>query len=153
MNVGINYIGGTIERPPLLRLYNECFSLALRRAGRAVSRLYDEALLPLDLNNGQFSMLATIAGMGTVRIQKLAEMLEMDRTMVTAALKPLERRKLLRIQISGDDARAREVQLLAAGEQLLRKAIPIWEAQQEGVSKKLSEGDAKALRDLLGRFV
>lgn len=138
---------------PLARLYKECFSLALRRAGRAVSRRYDEALLPLDLNNGQFSMLALIAGMGPVRIQTLADMLAMDRTTVTAALKPLERRGLVRVQTSAEDARVREVKLLPPGDQLLRKAIPIWEAQQEDVSETLPDHDAKSLRDLLGRIV
>jgi DNA-binding MarR family transcriptional regulator len=131
----------------------ECFSLALRRAARAVSRRYDEALAPLALNNGQLSMLALLARLGPVRIQKVADTLAMDRTTVTAALKPLQRRKLVRVDVAGDDARARDAVLTPAGEALLREAIPLWRVQQERLKKMLSAEDAEALRAHLGRLV
>ena len=131
----------------------ECFSLALRRAARAVSRQYDEAFAPLALNNGQFSMLTLLAGLGPVRIQKVAETLAMDRTTVTAALKPLQRRKLVRVAVAGDDARAREVVLTPAGHALLHKAMPLWRVQQERLKKMLSAEDAEALRAHLERLV
>ena len=131
----------------------ECYSLALRRAARAVSRQYDAALAPLALNNGQFSMLVLLAGLGPVRIQQVAETLVMDRTTVTAALKPLQRRKLVRVHVAADDARAREAVLTPAGEALLRKAMPLWRVQQERLKKMLSAEDAEALRAHLGRLV
>ena len=131
----------------------ECFGLALRRAARAVSRQYDAALAPLALNNGQFSMLVLLAGLGPVRIQTVAEALAMDRTTVTAALKPLQRRKLVRVHVAGDDARAREAVLTPVGEALLREATPLWRVQQERVKKMLSAKDAEALRACLGRLV
>ena len=131
----------------------ECYSLALRRAARAVSRQYDEAFAPLGLNNGQFSMLVLLAGIGPLRIQKVAETLAMDRTTVTAALKPLQRRKLVRVDVAEDDARARDAVLTPAGEALLREAMPLWRVQQERLKKMLSAEDAEALRAQLGRLV
>lgn len=131
----------------------ECYSLALRRAARAVSRRYDDALAPLELNNGQLSMLALLAAVGPVRIQKIAETLAMDRTTVTAALKPLQRRKLVRVNVARDDARARDAVLTPAGEALLREAIPLWRVQQERLKKMLSAKDAEALLAQLGRLV
>jgi len=131
----------------------ECFGLALRRAARAVSRRYDEALAPLALNIGQFSMLVLLAGLGPVRIQKIAETLAMDRTTVTAALKPLQRRKLVRVDVAGDDARARDAVLTPAGEALLREAMPLWRVQQERLKKMLSAEEAEALLAHLGRLV
>jgi DNA-binding MarR family transcriptional regulator len=131
----------------------ECFSFALRRAARTVSRQYDEALAPLALNNGQFSMLALLAELGPLRIQKVAETLAMDRTTVTAALKPLQRRKLVRVDVSGDDARAREAVLTPAGEALLNEAMPLWRVQQGRLKKMLSAEDAEALRAHLERLV
>jgi DNA-binding MarR family transcriptional regulator len=131
----------------------ECNSLALRRAARAVSRRYDAALAPLALNNGQFSMLVLLAALGPVRIQKVAETLAMDRTTVTAALKPLQRRKLVRVDVAADDARARDAVLTPAGEALLHEAMPLWREQQERLNKMLSAEDAEVLRTLLGRLV
>lgn len=131
----------------------ECFSFALRRAARTVSRQYDEALAPVALNNGQFSMLALLAELGPLRIQKIAETLAMDRTTVTAALKPLQRRKLVRVDVAKDDTRARDAVLTPAGKTLLREAIPLWRVQQERLKKMLSAEDAEALRAHLGRLV
>ena len=144
---------GCMKPSRLLVAPGECYSLALRRAARAVSRQYDAALAPLALNNGQFSMLALLAAAGPVRIQKVAETLAMDRTTVTAALKPLQRRKLVRVRVARDDARAREVVLTPAGEALLNEALPLWRVQQERLKKMLSAEDAEALRAHLGRLV
>lgn len=135
------------------KLYRECFTFALRRAARAVSRKYDEALAPLELSNGQLTMLALVAGLGPVRIQKVAEMLVMDRTTVTAALKPLLRKKLVRITVAEDDARARDATLTAAGDALLRQAMPLWEAQQKVMKVMLSPVNAEDLRAQLDRLV
>jgi DNA-binding MarR family transcriptional regulator len=132
---------------------SECFSFALRRAARTVSRRYDEALAPVALNNGQFSMLALLSELGPIRIQKIAETLAMDRTTVTAALKPLQRRKLVRVDVAKDDTRARDAVLTPAGKALLREAIPLWRVQQEQLTKMLSAEDAEALRAYLGRLV
>ena len=131
----------------------ECFGFALRRAARTVSRQYDEALAPVALNNGQFSMLALLSELGPLRIQEVAETLAMDRTTVTAALKPLQRRKLVRVEVAEDDARARDAVLTPAGETLLREAMPLWRAQQERLKKTLSAKDAEALLAHLGRLV
>ena len=149
----ISTIMGRMKPSPFPVEPGECYSLALRRAARAVSRQYDKALAPLALNNGQFSMLALLAGLGPVRIQKIAETLAMDRTTVTAALKPLQRRKLVRVDVAGDDARAREAVLTPAGEALLREAMPLWRVHQERLKKMLSAEDAEALRAHLGRLV
>ena len=76
-----------------------CNCLALRRAARGIARRYDEAFRPLDLNNGQFSMLTAIAGLQPAGIQRIGEVLGMDRTTVTAALKPLQRRGLVEVEV------------------------------------------------------
>jgi DNA-binding MarR family transcriptional regulator len=98
-------------------------------------------------------MLALLAELGPLRIQQVAETLVMDRTTVTAALKPLQRRKLVRVNVAGDDARAREAVLTPAGEALLGEAMPLWRAQQERLKKMLSAKDAEALRSHLERLV
>src|SRR4051812_11561337 len=78
-----------------LLVRDTCLCLHVQRAARALARKFDEALRPLDLTNGQFSLLMALnrpepAGMGPV-----AHLLAMDRTTLTAALKPLEKRGLL----------------------------------------------------------
>ncbi|NJM83504.1 MAG: MarR family transcriptional regulator, partial [Tabrizicola sp.] len=72
-----------------------CLCLHTQRAARALARLFDTALGPHGLTNGQFSLMMALNGAEPPTIGRLAEFLAMDRTSLTAALKPLERRGLV----------------------------------------------------------
>ena len=124
----------------------ECFCLNLKRAARAVARRYDEALGPVDLTNGQFSTLMTIAGLEPVSVQILAERLGMDRTTLTANLKPLERRGLVTVSIDDADKRSRRLTLTSAGRALLVAALPVWESEHTAIEGLLTDLDPDHLR-------
>jgi DNA-binding MarR family transcriptional regulator len=131
---------------------SQCLCLSLKRAARAVARRYDEALRPLDLNNGQFSILTAIAGLQPAGMQTLADLLAMDRTTLTAALKPLERRGLVDVVASETDARGREISLTATGLALLARAIPLWQSLQQELTGELGGKRAGELRGQLSRI-
>ena len=149
--VDTNYTLVMNDRTPVMPsvIARECYALALRRAARAVSRRYDEAFRALDLNNGQFSMLSLIAGLGPVRMTTLAERLEMDRTTVTAALKPLVRRGLIGVEVSPSDPRGRDALLTRAGKSVLARAVPIWVGLQAELDANMSAAQSKHLRTAL----
>ena len=91
-----------------------CLCLHLQRAARAVARQFDEALRPLGLTNGQFSLLMSLNRPEPPTIGNVAALLAMDRTTLTANLKPLERRGLVELRI--DDADRRSRRLILTGE-------------------------------------
>jgi DNA-binding MarR family transcriptional regulator len=124
----------------------ECVCLGLRQAARSVSRRYDEALRPLALNNGQFSMLNALAALQPATVQAVADQLAMDRTTVTAALKPLQRRGLVDVAAAGHDLRARELALTRKGATLLAKALPLWQQAQARLASDLGDADLGDLR-------
>jgi DNA-binding MarR family transcriptional regulator len=131
---------------------SECFCLNLKRAARAVARRYDEALKPVDLSIGQFSTLMSIAGLQPVAMQPLAQRLGMDRTTLTATLKPLQRRGLVSIQVDETDRRTRKLALTGVGAALLRDAVPQWQKVQSSVGRDLgTAAAASALRAQLAR--
>ena len=109
-----------------LEVRDTCLCLAAQRAARTLARRFDDAFRPLGLTNGQFSLLMALNRPKPPSIAPLAEFLAMDRTTLTAALKPLERRGLLRIAVDPDDRRGRLLSLTAQGRKLLAKAVPIW---------------------------
>lgn len=135
--VGINLNRRMTCTPSPSTIGAACNCLAIRRAARGIARRYDEALRPLDLNNGQFSMLTAIAGLQPAGIQRIGDLLGMDRTTVTAALKPLERRGLVEIAVTEEDQRGRAVRLTQPGADLLGRAIPLWQATQQAVADAL----------------
>src|SRR5215470_4218725 len=109
-----------------LEVRDTCLCLAAQRAARALARRFDDAFRALALTNGQFSLLMALNRPRPPSIAPLAEFLAMDRTTLTAALKPLERRGLIRITVDPDDRRGRLLSLTAQGRKLLAKAVPIW---------------------------
>jgi DNA-binding MarR family transcriptional regulator len=138
--VDINYTAfvSRTEPVPPAQIAEQCICLGFKRAARVLARRYDAALQPLDLTSGQFSLLASIAGLEPAGIQTLGLRLEMDRTTVTAALKPLQRRGLVEVAVSAHDARGRDVCLTSDGRALFDRAVPLWKAQQQKLSGLLS---------------
>lgn len=139
---------GEIPYATTLYVRDHCLCLHVQRAARALARRFDEDLRPFDLTNGQFSLLMSLnrpapAGMGSV-----AQVLAMDRTTLTAALKPLERRGLLKISVDPADKRSRLLTLTAAGRRLLAKALPVWQATHREIEAGLSAPD-RLRRDLI----
>lgn len=130
-----------------------CNCLALKSAARNLARRYDEALAKVELNNGQFSILTAVAAMGVANTQRVGEVLGMDRTTVTAALKPLERRALIEPIAVETDLRQRAIRVSQEGRRLLKRAIPLWQqAQQEAEALLGGRHEAEELRELAGRL-
>src|SRR5215472_18487136 len=86
---------------------DSCLCLHVQRAARALARRFDEALRPLGLTNGQFSLMMSLNRPEPPAMGSVASLLAMDRTTLTAALKPLERHRLLKITADRNDRRAR----------------------------------------------
>jgi DNA-binding MarR family transcriptional regulator len=128
------------------RVRDTCLCLHVQRAARAVARRYDEALRPVGLTNFQFSLLMSLnrpepAGMGQV-----SALLAMDRTTLTANLKPLERRGIVTIAAGPTDKRSRLLALTPAGRSLLAAALPLWETTQAEVERLVTEAGPDLLR-------
>src|SRR4051794_40440851 len=129
-----------------LRVRDTCLCLHVQRAARALARRFDRALRPLGLTNGQFSLMMSLnrpepAGMGPV-----AALLGLDRTTLTAALKPLERRGLVATAPHPADKRSRLMRLTPEGHALLAEAVPIWRDTHAEVDRLLDEHGAGDLR-------
>lgn len=132
----------TPDSLPLAVTYDvrdRCLCLAAQRAARALARRFDDALCPAGLTNGQFSLLMSLNRPEPPAMGQISALLAMDRTTLTAALKPLERRKLLRVTADKTDRRARRLALTAAGKKLLAKALPLWRRTQAETERLLGD--------------
>ncbi|MGA9671581.1 MAG: MarR family transcriptional regulator [Terracidiphilus sp.] len=123
-----------------------CLCLHVQRAARALARRFDEALRPFELTNGQFSLLMSLNRPEPPPMGPVASLLAMDRTTLTAALKPLERRGLVKVSPDPNDRRSRILKLTQKGRSLLAKATPVWSRIHEEVEHLLPNGDPEELR-------
>ena len=123
-----------------------CLCLHVQRAARALARRFDDALRPLELTNGQFSLLMSLNRPEPPGMAPVASLLAMDRTTLTAALKPLQRRGLIKVTADPKDRRGRLMTLTAKGRNVLVRAVPIWERTHTEVEASLQDGDPERLR-------
>jgi DNA-binding MarR family transcriptional regulator len=126
-----------------LLVRDRCLCLHTQRAARMLARRFDEALRPVGLTNGQFSLLISLNRPEPPAMAPVARLLAMDRTTLTAALKPLERRGLVTIGVGTEDRRNRRLSLTQAGRDLLADAVPIWHRLHTAIEDGL---DADGLR-------
>lgn len=123
-----------------------CLCLHVQRAARAVARRFDEAFRPFGLTNGQFSLMMSLNAPEAPTIGTISRLLAMDRTTLTAALKPLERRRLVSVAVDGSDRRSRRLSLTAAGRTLLAEAVPIWTREHAAIERQLGHAGPNRLR-------
>jgi DNA-binding MarR family transcriptional regulator len=117
-----------------------CLCLHAQRAARALARRFDDALRPFEITSGQFSLLMSLNRPEPPTIGSVAGLLAMDRTTLTANLKPLERRGLLTVAVDPNDRRNRRLALTPTGMSLLARALPVWTSTHAEVETALPEG-------------
>jgi DNA-binding MarR family transcriptional regulator len=142
----------TVAKPNFettLQVRDSCLCLHVQRAARALARRFDEAMRPLGLTNGQFSLMMSLNRPKPPGMAAVALLLAMDRTTLTAALKPLRRRGLLKITTDPADGRGRLLTLTAKGRRLLARAVPVWRSTHTTVEALLRNGDLDRFRNNL----
>jgi DNA-binding MarR family transcriptional regulator len=129
-----------------LMVKDRCLCLQVQRAARALARRFDEELRPFELTNGQFSLLMSLNRPEPPSMGPVASLLAMDRTTLTAALKPLQRRSLVKIENDPGDRRSRILILTDKGRNLLTRALPVWQRTHEEIEKLVPGVDWDSLR-------
>jgi DNA-binding MarR family transcriptional regulator len=128
---------------------DHCLCLAVQRAARALARRFDDAMRSMDLTHGQFSLLMSLNRPHPPTIGEVAHFLAMDRTTLTANIKPLARRGLLKVAIDKEDKRSRRLTLSPAGHALLIDALPVWKETHAAIDALLVNQKPDHLRKVL----
>ncbi len=135
-----------------LHVRDACLCLHAQRAARTLSRIFDEAFHPVGITSGQFSLLNALNRPVPPKVGAVAQLLAMDRTTLTAALKPLERDGLIAVTVDPDDRRGRLLHLTEAGQKVLASAVPIWRDLHAAIEADLPALDPDALRSALNHL-
>ncbi|PSH70537.1 MarR family transcriptional regulator [Phyllobacterium brassicacearum] len=136
-----------------IHVRDTCMCLAVQRAARALARRFDDAMRPFDLTNGQFSLLTSLNRPKPPNLSSVASLLAMDRTTLTAALKPLERRGLVVVAPDPADKRSRLMVLTQRGMHLLADVTPIWTNTHKELERLLGDGEHDRLLSSLKKVL
>jgi DNA-binding MarR family transcriptional regulator len=125
-----------------------CHCILLRKASRKVSSYYDEALAPLGVNIGQFSLLRNINRLAPISLTDLAVEVELDRSTVGRNAKVLERMGLVTIG-HGEDQREAMLTVAPQGHAILKQGAPLWDGVQDDIEARLGAEKTRQLQELL----
>lgn len=115
-----------------------CLCGSFRRASRALTQHYDEALRPTGLRATQFTILQALSLAGEVSQGELGDMLAMDSTTLTRTLEIMGRHGWI-VKRPGKDRRERRLRLARAGEAQLKRALPRWEELQGRLRRQFGD--------------
>lgn len=132
-----------------IHVRDHCLCLHAQRAARALARRFDQVLKPFGLTNGQFSLMMSLNRPEPASLGSVASLLGVDRTTLTAALKPLERKGWIGVVKGREDRREKYLTLTAAGLNALAPAVPVWCDTHEALEKQMPQGEAERLRQSL----
>jgi DNA-binding MarR family transcriptional regulator len=133
---GMSIAGEKVERLSLTGT-GLCVCFQLRKASRAITKLYDEALQPSGIRSTQFALLVAVAKKDPITISALGELLVIDTTTLSRSLRKLEQMGFIKMTV-GTDGRERLVQLAKKGTAVLKKSLPYWTAIQAQVVLELA---------------
>ncbi|MFP4004717.1 MAG: MarR family winged helix-turn-helix transcriptional regulator [Alphaproteobacteria bacterium] len=124
-----------------------CGSFNLRKASRALTQMFDEALQPTGLRSTQLVILLVLARDGETGMSGLSRELVLSPSTLSRNLRPLEREGLLRI--GGNGQRGKRVRLTPAGREAIRRAVPYWQEVQERFTRQVG---ADSWREMTARL-
>lgn len=121
-----------------------CMASSFRRASRALTQLYEQALRPLGIRATQFTILQVLSLAGEVSQGQLGEMLAMDSTTLTRTLAIMGGRGWI-AEHRGEDRRERWLCLAKAGQTQLNRTLPAWQKVQSHLRDQMGEQTWKNL--------
>lgn len=129
-----------------------CLAHRLKRADRVVTQLYNEHLAPLGIRGTQFSLLRVLHSAGSTTAAHIKDILVVDQTTVSRALKPLVRDGYVLVN-EGETKREKALSLSSAGEDLYQRALGPWNTAQQRLQQQLGEQGGNALVELSKQIV
>ncbi|WP_417317045.1 MarR family winged helix-turn-helix transcriptional regulator [Emcibacter sp.] len=132
--------GSEISKNELKKYIDTCVCLNIRKASRAVTRLYDEALHETGIRYTQLIILMVLDHLENITVSGLAEELVMDTSTVARNLRPLEKQKLITV-IPGKDRRQRIVSLTDKGRDVVADGLNYWRVAQQKITENFTAED------------
>jgi DNA-binding MarR family transcriptional regulator len=128
-----------------------CMCATLRRASRALTQLYDEALRPLGLRATQFTVLQALSLAGEVSQRDLGQLLAMDSTTLTRTLEIMGGHGWI-AKRHGEDRREWRMRLSKSGQAQLTRALPYWQKVQGRLRAQLGDELSDSLLKLTNKL-
>jgi Transcriptional regulators len=122
----------------------DCLCGNLRLATRVVTAAYDEKLAAAGISSAQLSVLWCVMSAERLSMQRIGELLAMEKSTVTRNVAAMRAKGLLRVE-PGADGRVKEVCPTPAGKRAFATAIGHWQSAQRDMASLLGAERFRAL--------
>jgi DNA-binding MarR family transcriptional regulator len=140
-----------VTRKQAEALFNlPCACQSLRRATRAVTRIYDQELRKAGIEITQFGLLTALAATGEANQKRLSSGFAMDSTTLTRTLALLRKQRWVRVR-SGKDRRERVFRLTRGGRNQLALAQRHWERAERRLRQELGDAGWKSMKQVVSQ--
>ena len=126
-----------------------CICIRLRRVAQKITDFYDETLRPAGISVNQYSLLSNISRMEGCGTGELAQKVKLEKSTLVRTLQPLLRDGLITDK-SSEGNRRRQIYLTPHGQDVLKKAIPLWDKAQRDIVSKLGTSH-EMLMEIFGK--
>jgi DNA-binding MarR family transcriptional regulator len=126
-----------------------CVCTTVRKADRALFRLYEMALAPTGMTVTQFSILRQLQRQGATPLSRLADQLVMERTSLYRTIRPLEANGCVALDELPENRKIRVAALTQTGEERLAEVTPYWQRAQTRMIDQLGADNWAALSESL----
>lgn len=140
---------GAREREIFRDMAKNCVAHRVKRAARAITRLYDDALRDVGLTATQLTLLSAIELRRDLSMRGIGELLVLEQSALSRAVAGLVRRGLVDMEV-GRDRREKTLSLTDAGRALALRAAERWREAQAAALRDV--GDRAALFGALDRL-
>src|SRR5215472_2104311 len=127
-----------------------CACQNLRRATRAVTRIYDQELAKAGIEITQFGLLTGLDLTKEANQKTLSAGFAMDSTTLTRTLGLMLKQGWVRVR-RGKDRRERLFSLTRAGKRQLAQAQPYWESAEQRLRRRLGDASWKSMKEAVAR--
>jgi len=140
------------EKHPAAALFDlPCACQNLRRATRAVTRIYDQELRKTGLEITQFGLLTALAATEEANQKRLSAGFAMDSTTLTRTLGLLLKQGWVRVR-PGKDRRERLFRLTQGGKRQMAEAQWYWERAERRLRRELGNEGWKSMKQTVSRI-
>lgn len=118
-----------------------CYSTNLRRSANRISEYYNKQIKPAGITAAQFSLLNNLRRMNQANVTDWAQAVGLERTTMIRNIRPLESGGF----IQRAEGHGKTYKLSRKGENILKKADPLWQKAQRNIEEFLGDDDAEAI--------
>jgi DNA-binding MarR family transcriptional regulator len=130
----------------------DCLAVRVRLLGRAVTRIYDDALRPHGLTIGQLNLLTSIANRAPATAGGVARLLSMDISTLSRNARVMQADGLIDIA-HAEHGNGRILTLTDAGAEKLAELRPAWRLAQQRARELLGDGATDSITELVDRML